>query len=101
MYEVGFFLDRIVYYYIVGGRNNTLSGGLADQEEIISIGRNNVRVYNCSGQGSRQGVTESLSVFTFEESLIYTFVDKNDHDLNFIFRTNFLNGRLDLGKFVH
>lgn len=97
MYEVGFFLDRIVYYYIVGGRNNTLSGGLADQEEIISIGRNNVRVYNCS----RQGVTESLSVFTFEESLIYTFVDKNDHDLNFIFRTNFLNGRLDLGKFVH
>ena len=35
---------RIVYYYIVCWAYHSLSGNLTDQEEIISIIRNNLRV---------------------------------------------------------
>jgi len=95
--EVGFFLDRIVNHDVMGGRNHSLSGGLADQEEVVGIGRHDVGVHNCAGQR----VSESLSVVAFEESLVHSLIDKDDHHFDFIFRTNLLDGRLDLREFVH
>lgn len=77
--------------------NHTLSGGLADQEEVVSVCRYDVRVHNRTWEW----VSKSLSVVTLEESLVHSLVDENNHNFNFIFGTNLLDCRLDLGQFVH
>lgn len=81
----------------MGRRDNSLPGGLADQEEVIRICRDYIRINHCAGHW----VSKALSVITLEESLIYPLVHEDYHDLDIVFRANLFDCTLNLRQFVH
>ena len=79
--QVGILADRVVHDHVVGRRDHALPRGLTDQEEIVRVGRHDVRVHH----RARLGVAESRLVRPGEEALVHPLVHQDDHNFDSVF----------------